>query len=206
MQAREAQFHASRGDDSGVFDLYTFAGALGWVGAALSLLSYLLVTTGRAAATSLAYQCLVLASASTLAFSTAIFGAWPSAVTNLIYIAIGLVTISLIAWKRSAALRTAVRAALRTRAVDAAHTAHVVDMRARTALEVYSGQLAAPHHRTATGRPARRTSGGATAGDRAGSRRRAGFVSVPKQRLIADRDQIGVHAAPIGVHGAPARF
>lgn len=149
-----------------MFDFEIFASALGWVGAALSLLSYVLVSSGRIVATSITYQSIVLVSASTLAFSTAIFGAWPSAVTNMIYIAIGVVTIAFIVWKRSGAVRRAVRDALRSRAVDAAHAAVVADMRARTAIEVASSAISTP-------------------------RRRLGFVTVPKQRLLMGGEALG---------------
>lgn len=183
-----------------MFDLDSFASALGWVGAALSLLSYLLVSTGRIVATSVTYQTIVLVSASTLAFSTAIFGAWPSAVTNLIYIAIGVVTISFLVWKRSAAVREAVRAALRRHAADAAHTAHVVDMRARTALEVY----ALPVPRRAASSPSRRP--GSRPAARGEVRRRPAFVTVPKERLLVGPTHMGANAASMGSSGATVRF
>lgn len=70
--------------------------ALGWAGAILSLVSYVLVTLGRLKARSVGYQSMVLFAATALAVSSGVNGAWPSAVTNAIYMAIGVVTIGLL--------------------------------------------------------------------------------------------------------------
>lgn len=68
--------------------------ALGWIGAALSLASYLLVSTGRLSARSLGYQGLMLVASAALAISCAANGAWPSFLTNSAFLLIGAVTIA----------------------------------------------------------------------------------------------------------------
>lgn len=74
--------------------------ALGWVGAFLSLASYFLVTIGRIKAQSYAYQFMVFFASATLAISAAVNNAWPSAITNSIYMVIGVVMIVMLARTR----------------------------------------------------------------------------------------------------------
>lgn len=84
----------------GVIDIDFVMAALGWAGAALSLGSYVLISTGRVSATSGAYQAMILVSATMLSISCASFGAWPSAVTNLIYLGIAVVTLGVLVRRR----------------------------------------------------------------------------------------------------------
>ena len=67
-----------------------FMEAVGWAGAALVLLAYALVTTGKAGARSVLYQTLNIAGALGLVANSAWNGAIPSAVVNVIWIGIGL--------------------------------------------------------------------------------------------------------------------
>lgn len=79
--------------------------ALGWIGAALSLASYILVSLGRLSAQSLGYQGLMLAGSSALAVSCAANGAWPSFLTNAVFLLIGAVTIAVLFRRPGSPLR-----------------------------------------------------------------------------------------------------
>ncbi|RRC95283.1 CBU_0592 family membrane protein [Schaalia canis] len=63
---------------------------MGWVGVACSLLAYWSVSTGRMAGDSLRYQALNIAACTMLAGACFVTEAWPSMVTNGIFILIGL--------------------------------------------------------------------------------------------------------------------
>ncbi|MDP9797850.1 hypothetical protein J2S43_006362 [Catenuloplanes nepalensis] len=70
---------------------------LGWAGAGVLLLAYALVSTKRLTGDGWRFQVLNLAGGLALAVNSAFFGAWPSAVLNIVWVAIGAVTIARIA-------------------------------------------------------------------------------------------------------------
>jgi len=63
---------------------------LGWVGAACVLVPYAMVSTGRMAGTTAAFRSLNAAGALLLFLNTWYHKAYPSAIVNVIWIAIGL--------------------------------------------------------------------------------------------------------------------
>lgn len=73
---------------------------LGWAGAGVLLLAYALVSTKRLAGDGWRFQALNLAGGLALAVNSAWFGAWPSAALNVVWVAIGTVTIARIAAAR----------------------------------------------------------------------------------------------------------
>lgn len=83
----------------------------GWVGVIVQLVAYALLSTGRLPAGSVSYQGLNVFGAIAVGASSASSGAWPSAVANGIWIAIGVVAI--VALKRHLVARR-LRAAART--------------------------------------------------------------------------------------------
>lgn len=83
----------------------------GWVGVIVQLVAYALLSTGRLPAGSVSYQGLNVFGAIAVGASSASSGAWPSAVANGIWIAIGVVAI--VALKRHLVTRR-LRAAART--------------------------------------------------------------------------------------------
>ena len=62
---------------------------LGWVGAAASIAAYYLVSSKRFAPDSLRYLSLLVSSCILLAIACASTGAWPSFLTNAIFIGVG---------------------------------------------------------------------------------------------------------------------
>ncbi len=66
---------------------------LGWVGAAASIAAYYLVSTKRFAPDSLRYHTLNASSCILLALACASTGAWPSFLTNAIFISVGFTMI-----------------------------------------------------------------------------------------------------------------
>ena len=68
----------------------------GWVGMALLLGAYALVTAGRLPGTGLTFQLMNLVGGALLMVNSAWYGAWPSAVLNLVLVVIG--TIGLARW------------------------------------------------------------------------------------------------------------
>ncbi|GLW09149.1 hypothetical protein Misp01_42780 [Microtetraspora sp. NBRC 13810] len=67
---------------------------IGWAGAALLLVSYMLVSTARVSGDGAAYQVLNLAGSAGLMVNSAYFAAWPSAALNVIWCLIGTVVLS----------------------------------------------------------------------------------------------------------------
>ncbi|MFC0713404.1 CBU_0592 family membrane protein [Cellulomonas biazotea] len=67
-----------------------FVTALGWVGAALCLTAYILVTRGRWSPTSGRYQAANVVSGLMLGTVAASSGVWPSVVTNIVWAAVAL--------------------------------------------------------------------------------------------------------------------
>ena len=68
----------------------------GWVGMALLLGAYALVTAGRLPGTGLTFQLMNLVGGALLMVNSAWYGAWPSAVLNLVWVVIG--TFGLARW------------------------------------------------------------------------------------------------------------
>lgn len=65
----------------------------GWIGAVAILAGYLLVSRGRLAGDSLRYQALNITGAALLMANCAYTGAWPSAISNVFYLGVGLTII-----------------------------------------------------------------------------------------------------------------
>jgi len=63
---------------------------VGWVGAALILAAYALLSTGRLSARSAAYQWMNVVGAAGFVINTGWHGAIPSAVLNVVWMGIGL--------------------------------------------------------------------------------------------------------------------
>lgn len=64
---------------------------VGWVGMALLIGAYGLVTAGRILGTSLRFQLMNLVGGAALMVNSAYYGAWPSAVLNMVWVVIGVV-------------------------------------------------------------------------------------------------------------------
>ena len=63
----------------------------GWIGMALLISAYGLVTTGRILGPSLTFQLMNLVGGALLMVNSAWYGAWPSAALNLVWVVIGCV-------------------------------------------------------------------------------------------------------------------
>jgi hypothetical protein len=74
---------------------------LGWVGAAVLLAAYALVSTKRITGDSAVFQGLNMAGGAALALNSAANGAWPSAALNVVWVAIGAVAMFRLARARS---------------------------------------------------------------------------------------------------------
>jgi len=74
---------------------------LGWAGAAMLLAAYALVSAKRITGDGVAFQSLNTAGGAALALNSAVNGAWPSAVLNVIWVAIGAVAMFRLARSRS---------------------------------------------------------------------------------------------------------
>lgn len=66
---------------------------IGWIGALLILTAYALLSTGRLQGRSRGYQWLNLVGACGFVVNSGWNGAWPSAVLNVVWMAIGVVTL-----------------------------------------------------------------------------------------------------------------
>jgi hypothetical protein len=64
---------------------------LGWVGMALLIGAYALVTAGRLTGQSLRFQLMNLFGGAGLMVNSAYYDAWPSAALNLVWVGIGIV-------------------------------------------------------------------------------------------------------------------
>jgi hypothetical protein len=62
---------------------------VGWLGMALLISAYALVTTGRITGPSLTFQLMNLVGGATLMVNSAYYSAWPSAALNLVWVVIG---------------------------------------------------------------------------------------------------------------------
>ncbi|MFC4014866.1 hypothetical protein ACFOY2_47130 [Nonomuraea purpurea] len=67
--------------------------AVGWIGAALLLTGYALVSSSRMSADGVAYQLVNLAGSLGLMINSAYSAAWPSVGLNLVWAAIGVVAL-----------------------------------------------------------------------------------------------------------------
>lgn len=63
---------------------------VGWVGAALLVAAYALVSTGRLQGSGLRFQLLNIVGGVALTVNTAYHGAWPSAALNVVWVVVGL--------------------------------------------------------------------------------------------------------------------
>lgn len=75
----------------------------GWVGMALLLGAYALVTAGRLPGTGPAFQVMNLVGGALLMVNSAWYGAWPSAVLNLVWVVIGSIGLVRLALRRGGA-------------------------------------------------------------------------------------------------------
>lgn len=64
---------------------------IGWIGMALLIGAYALVTTGRLTGPSLTFQLMNLVGGAALMVNSAYYGAWPSAALNVVWVVIGVV-------------------------------------------------------------------------------------------------------------------
>lgn len=64
---------------------------IGWLGMALLVGAYALVTAGRVLGTSLSFQLMNLAGGLFLMLNSAYYGAWPSAGLNVVWVVVGTV-------------------------------------------------------------------------------------------------------------------
>tara|TARA_R110000787_G_scaffold41181_2_gene101930 strand:+ start:155 stop:424 length:270 start_codon:yes stop_codon:yes gene_type:complete len=77
----------------------------GWLGGGLILLGYMLVSSGRLAGRSVAYQMLNLVGSIGFVVNAAYHGALPPMALNVIWCAIALYTLARIRWNKAAALQ-----------------------------------------------------------------------------------------------------
>lgn len=75
----------------------------GWTGAIATVIAYGMVTAKRISPDSLVFQGLNIVGAGLLSISASTYGAWPSAVVNVIWVAIGVVALRAIWTHRTAA-------------------------------------------------------------------------------------------------------
>lgn len=85
---------------------------IGWAGAAGLLAAYALVSAKRIAGDGVVFQALNIAGGAALALNSAVNGAWPSAALNVVWVAIGAVTIFRLARRRSRQSRPEYQGAL----------------------------------------------------------------------------------------------
>jgi len=64
---------------------------VGWLGMALLISAYALVTAGRLSGPGLTFQLMNLVGGASLMVNSAYYGAWPSAALNLVWVVIGVV-------------------------------------------------------------------------------------------------------------------
>jgi hypothetical protein len=68
-----------------------FVNVVGWIGMALLIGAYALVTAGRLHGPGLTFQLMNLGGGATLMVNSAYYSAWPSAALNLVWVVVGLV-------------------------------------------------------------------------------------------------------------------
>jgi hypothetical protein len=79
-----------------------FITVIGWTGALSNVAAYALVTAKRIAPDSLSFQGLNIFGAALLSVSASVYGAWPSAVVNVIWVVIGAYALYVF-WRRHTA-------------------------------------------------------------------------------------------------------
>ncbi|GAA0415442.1 hypothetical protein Acor_59050 [Acrocarpospora corrugata] len=79
----------------------TFITILGTIGAVALLIAYGLVSSARLSGNGFAYQAINMVGALTLAINSAYHGAWPSAILNIVWTAIGVFAIGKFVAKRA---------------------------------------------------------------------------------------------------------
>ena len=84
----------------------------GWTGALATVFAYGMVTAKRITPDSLLFQGLNIVGASLLAVSASTYGAWPSAVVNVIWVAIGAFALLTLLNRRSRTVATVAAAEL----------------------------------------------------------------------------------------------
>ena len=67
---------------------------VGWLGMALLISSYALVTAGKLHGPGMTFQLMNLFGGGFLMINSAYYGAWPSAALNLVWVVVGLVGLS----------------------------------------------------------------------------------------------------------------
>ena len=77
---------------------------VGWMGMALLISAYALVTTGRVLGPSLTFQLMNLFGGAFLMLNSAYYSAWPSAALNLVWVVVGLVGLERARLRSSAAV------------------------------------------------------------------------------------------------------
>lgn len=75
--------------------------AVGWGGAVVLIAAYALVSANRLPGDGPVFQALNIAGAVALALNSAVNGAWPSAVLNVVWVAIGATAMFRLAHRRS---------------------------------------------------------------------------------------------------------
>jgi hypothetical protein len=78
-------------DDAGVDSTVIIVNVVGWIGMALLITAYGLVTAGRLHGPGLPFQLMNLVGGGSLMVNSAYYGAWPSAALNVVWVVIGLV-------------------------------------------------------------------------------------------------------------------
>ncbi|WP_036565157.1 CBU_0592 family membrane protein [Nocardioides halotolerans] len=71
----------------------------GWIGMALLISAYALVTAGRLQGPGLPFQVMNLIGGGALMVNSAYYGAWPSAALNLVWVVIGGVGLARARWR-----------------------------------------------------------------------------------------------------------
>ncbi|ETK36033.1 CBU_0592 family membrane protein [Microbispora sp. ATCC PTA-5024] len=79
----------------------TFVTIIGTIGAVVLLYGYAMVSAGRMSGNGLTYQVLNFAGAATLMVNSAYHAAWPSAILNMVWSGIGVVTLSRLVARRA---------------------------------------------------------------------------------------------------------
>ncbi|WP_238016860.1 hypothetical protein KZZ52_12145 [Dactylosporangium sp. AC04546] len=81
--------------------LQLLVSVIGWAGAAALVAAYALVSAKRVAGDGVTFQAMNISGAFALALNSAVNGAWPSAVLNVVWVGIGGVAVFRLARARS---------------------------------------------------------------------------------------------------------
>lgn len=99
------------------------ATAFGWIGALSAVSAYGAVTAKRISADSVTFQALNLVGAALLSVSASAHGAWPSAIVNVVWVAIGAFALRAIWWDRRPQRTSAILLAAHPQTPAHAHVA-----------------------------------------------------------------------------------